>query len=64
MVVDWVNGPTKLKTKESAIANAQNLLREWWGRGLDLQHRVAEIHIFRERNKEADSRLGKRRQRS
>ena len=57
MVVDWVDGHSKLKTKESTIAGVQNFLRDWWGRGWDLRHRVAEwaIHIFREHNKEADS---------
>ena len=56
-LVDWVNGHAKLKMKESTIASVQNLLREWWGRGVDLRKRVAvqAIHIFREHNKEADS---------
>ena len=31
-IVDWVNGHAKLKTRESTVANTQNLLREWWGR--------------------------------
>ena len=56
-VVDWVSGHSKLKTKECTVARAQNLLREWWSRGLDLRHRVPDwaINIFLEHNKEADS---------
>ena len=34
-VVDWVNGRAKLKSPESTIAAAQNLLRKRWGRGVD-----------------------------
>ena len=60
-VVDWVNGHSKLKTKQSTIASGQNLLGKWWARGLDLRHRVAQwaTHIFREHKKEADSWAGK-----
>ena len=56
-VVDWVNGLAKLKTPESTIATAQNLLWKWWNRGVDL-HDWA-VHIFRERNEEADVWSGK-----
>ena len=60
-VVDWVNGLAKLKTSESTIATAQNLLWKWWNRGVDLQRRVADwaVHIFREHNEEADVWSGK-----
>ena len=60
--VDWVNGHAKLKTWDSTVATAQNLLREWWGCGVDLGQRAAEwaVHIFREHNKEADIRAWKR----
>ena len=53
--MDWVNGYAKLNIRESTVANAQNLLREW-GRGVDLRQRTADwaTHIFREHNKEAD----------
>ena len=53
--MDWVNGHAKLRTSEGAIATAQNLLREWWGRGVDLPQRVSDwaVHIFREHKKEA-----------
>ena len=57
---NWVNGYAKLKTWKSTIATAQNLLREWWGCGVDLRRRVADwaVHIFRE-HKEADFWAGK-----
>ena len=60
-IVDWVNGLAKLKTCESTIATAQNLLWEWWDRGVDLRRRVADwaVHIFREHNQEADIWAGK-----
>ena len=37
------------------MATTQNLLQEWWGRGVDLRQRIADraTHIFREHNKEA-----------
>ena len=40
---------------------AQNLLREWWGRGMRLRQRIADCvtHTFREHNKEADLWAGK-----
>ena len=55
-IVDWVNGHAKLKARESTVAIAQDLLRDWWGRGVDLRPRIADwaTHIFREHNKEAD----------
>ena len=55
-IVDWVNGQAKLKTRESTVANTQNLLREWWGRKVDLRQRTADwaTHACREQNKEAD----------
>ena len=60
-IVDWVNVHAKLITKESTIASVQNVLRDWWGRGVDLRQRVADwvSHIFREHNKEADSWAGR-----
>ena len=59
--VDWVNGHAKLKTWASIIATAQNLLRKWCCRGVDLRRRVADraVHIFREHNREADTWAGK-----
>ena len=54
-LVDWVNGHATLKTRESTVANTQNLLREWWGEestndnGLPIGR-----HIFRGHNKEDD----------
>ena len=60
-IKDWVNGHSKLKTWESTLATAQNLLWEWCSRGVDLRRRVADwaVHIFREHNKEADFWAGK-----
>ena len=54
-IVAWINGHAKQKKKESITATAQNLVREWWGRGVDLRRRVFDwaVHI-REHNKEAD----------
>ena len=54
--VDWINGHAKLKTRESTVANTQNLLRDWRGRGVHLRPRTAEwaTLIFREHNIEAD----------
>ena len=59
-VVDWVNGHSTLKRKESTIASAQNLLREWWGEVwiYDTVWPIGATHTFREHNKEADSWLG------
>ena len=55
-VVDWVNGHAKMKTRGSTVEATQNLLREWWGRGIRLRQRTTEwvTHTFREHNKEAD----------
>ena len=60
-IVDWINGHAKLKTRECTVAKTQNLLRDWWGRGVHLRQRTAEwaTHIFREHNKEADTWAGK-----
>ena len=33
-IVDWINGHAKLKTRECTVPMTQNLLREWWGRGV------------------------------
>ena len=44
-ILDCVNSHATLMTKESTIASAQNLLREWVGRRLDLRHRVADWAI-------------------
>ena len=38
-IVDWVNGHAKMKTKVAIVAATQNLLREWWGRGIRLRKR-------------------------
>ena len=59
--MDWVNGHAMLKTLESTVTTAQDLLRKCWGHGVDLQRRVADwaFHIFREYNREADARSGK-----
>ena len=48
-VVDWVNGHAKLKSPESIVATAQNLLWKWWSRGVALRRRVADraVDIFR-----------------
>ena len=34
--------PSFLKRKESTVATTQNLLRYWWGRGVDLRHPAAD----------------------
>ena len=54
-IVDWMNGHAKMKTRIGAVEKAQNLLREWWGRGMCLRQRTANwvTHIFRE-HKEDD----------
>ena len=54
-IVDWVNGHAKMKTRVSTVAATQNLLREWWLRGIRLRQRTADwvTHAFREHNKEA-----------
>ena len=56
-IVEWINGHAKMKTRESTVENTQNLLENWWGRGVHLRHRTAvwATHIFRERNEEADA---------
>ena len=45
-----------LRTRESTVATTQNLLRDWWGRGVDLRQGTADwaTHIFPEHNEEAD----------
>ena len=50
MVVDWINGHAKLKTRDGTMAAAQNLLRKWWSEGIDMRRRAVDcaIHIFRE----------------
>ena len=60
-IVDWVHGRAKLKTWESTVATAQNPVREWWGRGVNLRRRVTDwaAHIFRKHNGEADFWAGK-----
>ena len=54
-IVDWINGHAKMKTRIGAVEKAQNLLREWWCRGIRLRQRTANwvTHIFRE-HKEDD----------
>ena len=42
MVVDWVNGHAKLKSPGGTIATVQNLLWEWWSRGVDLRTRATK----------------------
>ena len=44
-IVEWVNGHAMMKTRESTVATAQNLLRERWGRGVDLRRRVADLAV-------------------
>ena len=34
-IVDWVNGQSKLDTKETSTASVQNLLRDWQGCEVD-----------------------------
>ena len=55
-IADWVNGHAKMKTRVPTVEKAQNLLREWWGRGIRFRWRTAEwiTHTFREHNTEAD----------
>ena len=55
-IVDWINGHAKLKTRECTVANAQNRLRDWWGGGVHIRQRTAELatDIFREHTKQAD----------
>ena len=54
--VDWVNGHSKTKTRIGTVEKAQNLQREWWGRGMRLRQRTTDwvTHTSREHNKEAD----------
>ena len=40
-IVDWINGHAKLKTRECTVANTQNLVRDWSGRGVHLRQRTA-----------------------
>ena len=51
-----MNGHAKMKTKIGTVEKAQNLLLEWWGRGMRLRQRTTDwvTHTFREHNKEAD----------
>ena len=55
-VVDWINGKAKQQVSYRAIETIQILLMEWWKKGVDLCQRIGDwaVHIFRERNKEAD----------
>ena len=50
-----------MKTRVSTVEKAQNLLREWWCRGMRLRQRTTDwvTHTFREHNKEADLWAGK-----
>ena len=32
-IVDWINGPAKMKTRASTVENTQSLLRDWWVEG-------------------------------
>ena len=41
-IVDWVNGHAKMKARVSTVEAIQNLLQEWWGRGIRLRKRTAE----------------------
>ena len=56
-----MNGHTKMKTRIGTVEKAQNLLREWWGRGMRSRQRTTDwvTHTFREHNKEADLWAGK-----
>ena len=54
-IIDWIIGHARVKARVSTGEATQNLLREWWGRGIRLRQRTAEwvTHTFRE-HKEAD----------
>ena len=56
-----MNGHAKMKTRIGTVVKAQNLLREWWGRGMRLRQRTTDrvTHTFREHNNEADLWAGK-----
>ena len=41
-IVDCVNGHAKMKTRVSTVEATQNLLREWWCRGIRLRQGTAE----------------------
>ena len=46
-----------MNTRVVTVAATQNVLREWWGRGIRLRKRKTSdwvTHVFREHNKEAD----------
>ena len=60
-IVDWMNGLVMTKTRIGTVEKAQNLLRQWWGRGMRLRQRTTYwvTHTFREHNKEADLSAGK-----
>ena len=55
MIVDWVNGHAKMKTRIGTVEKA-HFLREWWGRRMRLRQRTTDwvTHTLREHNKKAD----------
>ena len=55
-IAGWMNGHAKMKTRIGSLEKAQNLLREWWSRGMRSRQRTTDwvTHTFREHNKEAD----------
>ena len=55
-IEDWMNRHAKMKSRSGTVEKAQNLQREWWGRGIRLRQRTTEwvTHTFREHYKEAD----------
>ena len=57
MVVEWINGMAKQKTTVGAMEVAQEQLRQWWCRGVELCRRVDHwaVHIYREHSKDADA---------
>ena len=56
-VVDWISGHANHASAVSYLGAAQEQLRDWWSRGVDVRGRVDDwaIHIFREHNTEADA---------
>ena len=60
-VVNWMNGHAKMKSRNGTVEKAQNLLREWWGRGICLRQQTNDwvTHTSREHDKEADLWAGK-----
>ena len=60
-IVEWMNGHAKMKSRIGTVEKAQNLQREWWGRGICLRQQTNDwvTHTSREHDKEADLWAGK-----